>query len=95
MRLINDLPEGSDNIGNINMNTVFVDYQNYDFHLLPGSPAIGTGQYGVDMGIYSSSTPFVDDDAPGPPSIFEIQTDYVGSKMIGLDVKIKAKSNKE
>jgi hypothetical protein len=42
-------------VGNISADPMFVDPQN-DFHLLPGSPAIGTGPDGRDMGAYVSRT---------------------------------------
>lgn len=38
-------------IGNLNLDPLFVDATN-DFHLRPGSPAIGTGPNGLDMGAY-------------------------------------------
>lgn len=87
--------DGENNIENVDMNNVFVDPDRYDFHLLPDSPAIGAGQNGVDMGIYGGSTPFVDGGAPSLPSIVQLQSDHVGSQQSGLDVTIKAKSNKE
>lgn len=89
------LPDGNGNIENIDMNTVFIDYNNCNFHLLLNSPAIGTGENGVDMGIYGGDAPYVDGGIPGLPSIFEIISDYIGSQQSGLDVIIKAKSNKE
>jgi len=90
------LPNRDGNIINVNMITVF-DTPNpsdpYHFHLLPDSPAIGAGQNGVDMGMYSGSTSFVDGGAPSLPSIFHLESDHVGSQQTGLDVTIKAKSN--
>lgn len=88
------LPEGYNNIENIDMNTVFNDPDG-DFHLLPGSPAVGAGENGVDMGIYGGVTPYIDGGIPGIPSIFEIQSSSVGLQQIGLDVIFKAKSNKD
>ena len=89
------LPNSNGNILDADMNSVFVDKDNYNFHLLPNSPARGAGQNDVDMGIYGGSTPFVDGGAPGIPSIIQIQSDHAGSQEGGLDVIIKAKSNKE
>lgn len=91
----NQLPSGNGNIGNVDMSTVFVDPDNNDLHLLPGSPAIGAGQNGVDMGMYGGDTPYVDGGRPGLPSIFQLESDHVGSQQNGLDVTIKAKSNRE
>jgi hypothetical protein len=90
----NQLPDGNGNIENVDMNTVFVN-PNGDYHLLPTSPAIGSGENGVDMGIYGGETPYVDGGIPGLPSIFEINSSFVGSQQSGLDVEIKAKSNEE
>jgi hypothetical protein len=89
------LPDGNGNIENIDMNTVFIDPDNYDFHLLSGSPAIGSGMNGIDMGIYGGQTPYIDSGMPGLPSIFYLDAPYIGSQQSGLDVIIKAKSNKE
>lgn len=89
------LPEGNGNMRNVDMSTVFVDWANDDFNLLPDSPVIGTGQNGVDMGIYGGSTPFADGGTPGLPSIFHLESDHMGSQTGGLDVTIKAKSNRE
>ena len=40
-------------ITNIQSDPLFVDFINKDYHLLPNSPCIGTGEGGVDMGAYS------------------------------------------
>ena len=37
------LPAGNGNLLNVDMSTVFVDHLNGDYHLSPGSPAIGSG----------------------------------------------------
>jgi len=92
---LDQLPSDNGNIQNTNMNSVFVDPANYDYHLLQDSPAKGAGQNGEDMGCYGGDTPFVDGGAPGIPSIVEITASHVGSQQSGLDVIIKAKSNKE
>lgn len=89
------IPSGNGNILNIDMNTVFVDHNNYDFHLLTGSPAIGAGENGTDMGIYGGDAPYVDGGFPGLPSILQIQAPLIGSQQSGLDINFKAKSNKE
>ena len=89
------LPEGNGNLRNVDMSTVFVDHENYDFHLLPGSPAIGAGENGTDMGIYGGDAPYVDGGFPGLPSILQIQAPTAGSQTSGLYISFKAKSNKE
>lgn len=88
------LSSGIGNLQNIDMNTVFVDHENYDFHLLPDSPARGAGENGTDMGIYGGDAPYVDGGFPALPSILQIQAPIIGSQQSGLDINFKAKSNK-
>ncbi len=88
------LPVGSGNLLNVDMNTVFEDYLNGDYHLKSGSPANGAGQNGVDMGIYGGAIPFVDGGFPGLPSVTNLQAPHVVTQNNGLDVIIDAKSNK-
>ncbi len=42
--------EGSFGVGNITADVMLSDPSNFDFNLLPGSPAIGAGPNGVNMG---------------------------------------------
>jgi hypothetical protein len=92
---LDQLPDDGTNIRNVDMSTVFEDYLNYNFNLLAGSPAIGSGMNGVDMGIYGGDTPYIDGGIPGLPSIFQLEADNVVSPETGIDVNIKARSNKE
>lgn len=39
-------------IGDISQDPLFMDLENYDFHLESGSPCCGAGENGVDMGAY-------------------------------------------
>ena len=87
--------EGNGNMVNIDMNAVFINYSDGDYHLLPESPAIGSGQDGADMGIYGGEAPFIDGGFPGIPAIYELDVENVGSQIHGLDVIIRAKSNNE
>lgn len=82
------------NIPNTKMVDVFIDPDNYDFHLKTGSPAIGSGFNGVDMGIYGGDTPFIDGGYPAIPSIYFLEVPLTVSKEDGLEIKIKAKTNK-
>lgn len=91
----NQLPDEGTNIRFVEMNTVFVDWENEDYHLLPGSPAIDTGQYGVDMGIYGGAAPYVDNGFPGIPAIYEFHSPHITTQESGLDVEIKAKTTRE
>lgn len=86
------LPVTDGNIQNIDMNTVFVDLANNDFHLKPGSPAIGAGYNGTDCGIYGGELGFVDKGVPNLPYIYFLDVPAVANKRDGLNVTVKAKS---
>ncbi|MEO8111695.1 MAG: hypothetical protein ABI594_16735 [Ginsengibacter sp.] len=71
------LPAGNGNQNNVDMNTVFVNYQGTtdgDFVLKAGggNPAIGTGFGGIDMGAFSGTTAFVLGLQPAIPAIYQI-----------------------
>ncbi|MCK6622784.1 MAG: hypothetical protein HUU32_16860 [Calditrichaceae bacterium] len=91
------LPAGTGNIENMDMSIVFENPADYTtgLHLLPGSPASGTGYGGTDMGIYGGDAPYVDGGHPGIPAIFHIESEVVTTPQNGLDVLFKAKSNRE
>jgi len=88
-----DLPAGNGNQNDISPDATFVDHGNSDFHLLPGSPARGSGLGGVDMGLYGGVIPFDDNGYPGIPSIYYLDVPSGGSQQTGVNVTIKAKSN--
>lgn len=90
------LPQENGNIINIDMSTVFDDPNNFTsgLHLKEYSPAIGTGFNGNDMGIYGGNHPYVDGGLPSLPSIFYLESEATTSQQQGLNVVIKAKSNK-
>lgn len=52
-------------IGNLNLDPLFVDSTN-DFHLQAGSPAIGTGPNGLDMGAYVPKGASISGEPPSP-----------------------------
>ena len=52
------------NIQNVDINLLFVDKANNDFHLKAGSPAIGAGYGGTDCGVYGGELGFVDKGVP-------------------------------
>jgi len=47
-----DYPEAVSGVGNISADPLFVDAENGDFRLMPGSPCIGTGSLGDNMGAW-------------------------------------------
>src|SRR6185503_6032930 len=53
LTIVHSLVQGTNHpgVGNINANPLFVN-DTGDFHLRPGSPAIGSGPNGLDMGAY-------------------------------------------
>jgi len=93
MCTFDQFPGGNGNLTNVDMATVFADYNNCDFHLVAGSPAFGSGLNGTDMGIYGGDFPFVDGGYPGIPIIYYLDIPATGSQQDGLEVTIKARSN--
>ncbi len=91
----NQLPSDDGNLINIDMSIVFEDPANFDtgLHLLPGSPAAGTGFGGADMGIYGGDYPFIDGGYPGIPAVYFIESQVITVHQNGLNVRFKAKSN--
>lgn len=89
----NQLPSTNNNQLNVDMNTVFLDYSTGDYHLKPGSPAVGNGLNGVDIGPYGGDTPFIDNGLPQLPTIYFLNVPFTGSQQTGLPITIKAKSN--
>jgi len=75
-----------------NIDDVFQDFENKNYHLKDNSVAIGSGRNGEDMGIYGGDNPFEDFGFPNLPTILSIDSSFVSSKN-GLNVVIKAKSN--
>jgi hypothetical protein len=63
------------------------------FQLKAGSPAIGAGVGGVDMGLFGGSDPYVLSGLPAIPAIWFISAPSSGSGASGLQVQIKAKSH--
>jgi hypothetical protein len=86
------LPATDGNQQNIDINSLFVDLANNDFHLKSGSPAIGAGYNGSDCGIYGGELGFVDKGVPGLPYIYYLDVPGVANKKDGLNVTVKAKS---
>jgi len=92
-------PAGNNNQQNIEMNSVFVDYEKYidnGYILKDDSPANGAGILGGDCGVFGSGTgthPYVLSGMPEIPAIFEATVTPVGTT--SLPVNIKATSHNE
>lgn len=58
-----------------NNNTLFVNVGNGDYHLAPGSPAIGAGENGIDCGAYGGAAPFNDNlNTSELPTVIQLTT---------------------
>jgi hypothetical protein len=79
----------------VNMNTVFVNNnftRETDYQLKPGSPAIGTGYTGVDMGAFGGDSPYRPGLQPAIPAITNVVSP--GSSTTNtIQVTFSAKSN--
>lgn len=88
-------PAGNGNIQNQPISDVCVNSGSPDatFMLKTGSPAIGAGVGGVDIGMFGGSDPYVLSGMPAIPAIWSITAPSSGSGASGLNVNIKAKSH--
>ena len=89
------LPAGNFNQNNVAMANVFINNSGTtdgDFVLKAGSPAIGSGYAGDDMGAFGGTTPFKIALQPAIPAIYKIVAPFVpaGSTM---NVTFSTKSN--
>ncbi len=91
----NSFPEGYSNLRNVNMTTVFENHTgttDKDFKIKSGSPSIGVGYGGVDLGPFGGSTPYKLAMQPAIPAVTNISTpSSTGGNTI--QVTISAKSN--
>ena len=85
------------NQANVDMATVFVgpDGNSTDeqWQLAAGSPAIGAGLQGGDIGMFGGNTPYVLSGIPPIPTIYSFSAAGSGSSDTGLRVQIQVKSN--
>lgn len=84
---------GNGNLAGINLNDVFIDWLNGNYHLKLDSPASGSGLDGTDMGVYGGDFPFVDGGYPAIPLIYYLNVPATGSQQDGVNVMIKARTN--
>ncbi|MCX7836023.1 MAG: hypothetical protein N2450_08160 [bacterium] len=86
-------PASNNNLQNVNMNTVFQVNNSFDryFLLAPNSPAIGSGQGGVDMGVFGGPYPYVLSGIPNLPTITYLQAPTSGSTVNGLPITIRVR----
>lgn len=89
------IPAGNNNQLNVNMTSVFVNdggSADKDYQLKVGSPAIGSGYGGIDMGAFGGSTPFKLALQPGIPAITNLSSPS-SSGGNTIQVTFSAKSN--
>lgn len=88
------------NMTNVDMSTVFVGYPvkgsySFDgrFKLRSGSPAIGMGDGGIDIGPFGGSTPYALSGISFHPNIWFVNMPTIGTSSGGLQVQIKVNAN--
>lgn len=88
-------PAGNGNQQNVLLTDIFLLTGSTDgqWILKPGSPAIGNGVNGEDIGMYGGSDPYVLSGVPAIPAIYFFSAPTSGSSGAGLPVHIKVKSN--
>ncbi len=66
-----------------------------DYHLASGSPAVGSGEEGVDMGIYGGAYPWKEHNIPPSPNVYYKSVSHQSNSEGNLNVtyKVKAQSN--
>lgn len=89
------LPAGNGNINNSSEVLRFVDTGSTDgrWKLKAGSPGLGAGFGGVDVGIFGGPEPYVLSGIPPIPTIYSLTAPAVGEKNTGLPIQVKVKSN--
>ncbi len=95
MSASNFLQAGNGNQNSVAMSTVFVNANGTtdgDFVLKTGSPAIGTGSSGVNLGAYGGASPFKIALQPAIPAIYKIQAPAAPAGNT-LSVTFSTKSN--
>ncbi len=91
----NGLPTDNGNINNVLPTTIFIGTGTTDgqWKLKTGSPALGTGFDGTDMGMYGGDEPYILSGIPPIPTIYGLTAPAAAEKNTGLPVQIKVKSN--
>ena len=87
-------PNDGTNQVNVNMGTVFLGNGSTDgqWQLAPGSPAIGTGSNGTDIGMFGGDNPYTLSGIPPIPAIYEFLGSSTGSQFLPVQAKIKSRN---
>ncbi|MBX2946321.1 MAG: hypothetical protein KF725_10850 [Cyclobacteriaceae bacterium] len=88
-------PAGNGNVNGVAFASIFVATGTTDgqWKLKDGSPALGSGYNGTDMGMFGGAEPYVLSGIPPIPTIYSLDAPLTGEKNTGLPIEIKAKSN--
>jgi len=89
------LPVGNGNVNSSPLDLRYIGTGSTDgrWKLKAGSPGIGTGFGGTDIGIFGGAEPYVLSGIPPIPTIYSLTAPAVGEKNTGLPIQIKVKSN--
>ncbi|MBX2895710.1 MAG: gliding motility-associated C-terminal domain-containing protein [Cyclobacteriaceae bacterium] len=87
----NNLPSENGNILNVLPANIFVGTGTLDgqWKLKDGSPAIGSGYNGTDMGMFGGAEPYVLSGIPPIPTIYSLEAPLTGEKIPGFLLKSK------
>jgi hypothetical protein len=93
----NFLPEGSGNTNGVeNAGDVFIATGSYlsdaYWQLKPGSPALGKGLNGVDLGAFGGPAPYILSGVPSRPRITRLEVPPVATGAAGLRFEVDAKA---
>jgi len=91
------VPAGSNNQQNVNSASIFVGYPTQGsytsdnrYELLPGSPAEGTGNGGVDCGVYGGTSSYVISGIPPIPTIYKFDSPSVVTGNFNITVSTRS-----
>jgi hypothetical protein len=100
--LAEDGTDANGNQYNIDMTTVFADFDGQlqmstdgKWQLKAGSPALDAGVAGIDCGIFGGVAPYILSGIPNLPHIYEATVQAASSSEAGLEVSIRVKSGDE
>ena len=87
-----EFPAGNGNQQNITMTNVWVSTGSTDgyYFLKPGSPALGTGQNGYDIGFTGGPNPYKLSGIPDVPSIYQLTVPPTGTNTINVTISTRS-----